>query len=392
MKSALLSSACTIFFAAAASQAKSDTVELCNAMPFSAWLSVAYEDSKYDDLMSRGWYNVSPGECRRFSDIAGKWFYLLWSSSQESAQYIYGRDNVSRTGFNFFCYDPKKAFEVSASASCANKAGYAALRLGSNSDHRYSIKAKNHDHLTVATARLAEYAINGRIAFEKFLHAQTGREPPFSLGIKFEEVADGILVTQVFPGMPAEEEGVQVGDIITSLDGEKIHSGRDFFQILDAISLFRETPLNISVRRREKQLNGVILPMFFAFNHRDYREQGKVGAFVWETLDGGAFGFGNEFGCGLLAAGFEGFRSLGRGTGYDWSGVAEDTSSCSKQLNRKHEKQRILYDSATKAGFWASLLLPSIPVAKLFKSQKGLRLSQRSRHVAPSHYGKGSLK
>ena len=72
--------------------------------------------------------------------------------------------------------------------------------------------------------------------------------------------------------------------------------------------------------------------------------------------------------------------------------MSRGTSGCSKTANQAHEKKRILYADASNAGFWASFLVPGIPAAKVLKSGKAAKLAQRSRHVAPAQYGKGSLK
>jgi len=117
-----------------------------------------------------------------------------------------------------------------------------------------------------------------------------------------------------------------------------------------------------------------------------------VGAFIWETLDGAALGFGNEVLCGGAIGGVEGISSFWYGKDYDWDSVSKDTSHCTDYLNAEHEKQRILYEDATNAGFWASFLVPGIPVAKVLKGGKGVKLAQRSRHVAPANYGTGCLK
>ena len=47
-----------------------------------------------------------------------------------------------------------------------------------------------------------------------------------ALGIK-TDVYDGALVEEVFPDSPAEEAGIEVGDIITAVDGEKVRDAGD---------------------------------------------------------------------------------------------------------------------------------------------------------------------
>jgi serine protease Do len=40
-------------------------------------------------------------------------------------------------------------------------------------------------------------------------------------------VKEGILVSQIAPGSPAEKAGLKVGDIIVAIDGEKVREVRE---------------------------------------------------------------------------------------------------------------------------------------------------------------------
>lgn len=52
------------------------------------------------------------------------------------------------------------------------------------------------------------------------------------LGVRVEEKEDGLTVVEVLPGTPAEQAGVQAGDVITEFDGKAIKSRADFLQRL----------------------------------------------------------------------------------------------------------------------------------------------------------------
>jgi S1-C subfamily serine protease len=76
------------------------------------------------------------------------------------------------------------------------------------------------------------------------------------IGVVSEKHADGLRVTVVSENSGAEEAGIQVGDIITEIDGRPVTSRKDLFEItrkckvgdMVKLKLIRDkTPMNKSV-------------------------------------------------------------------------------------------------------------------------------------------------
>lgn len=76
------------------------------------------------------------------------------------------------------------------------------------------------------------------------------------LGIALEETDAGLEVVQVAPESPAEESGVQVGDILTAVDGESVGSVRDVLSIIRVLDAGDEITLTIT---RESEVQDIIL-------------------------------------------------------------------------------------------------------------------------------------
>ena len=81
--------------------------------------------------------------------------------------------------------------------------------------------------------------------------AQQGEPQPF-LGFGFEPAADGVLVTQVLPGSPADEAGLVSGDLITAINGDTVTAD----DITDAISALNVgDPVDLSVTRSDETVD-----------------------------------------------------------------------------------------------------------------------------------------
>lgn len=64
-----------------------------------------------------------------------------------------------------------------------------------------------------------------------------------AIGVRVESLPDGLMVAQVFPGMPAERSGVRPGDVITAFNGVALGVGRP-----DLTDLIRVQPKGAEVR------------------------------------------------------------------------------------------------------------------------------------------------
>jgi serine protease Do len=78
------------------------------------------------------------------------------------------------------------------------------------------------------------------------------------LGIAGREVEDRCVVTQVFPGFPAEKAGIAVGDVIMSLEGEKIDSLVELTRLIVAKEPGDEVELKLLRGGKEMKLDVVL--------------------------------------------------------------------------------------------------------------------------------------
>jgi serine protease Do len=96
---------------------------------------------------------------------------------------------------------------------------------------------------------------------------------PVTLGIEFQDLDPalrevmnlppnirGVLINRIDPGSPADEAGLRRGDVLSQLDGKKLQSARQLFEILEtvtpnqqlALALWRDTEtLKVSLRAQE---------------------------------------------------------------------------------------------------------------------------------------------
>ncbi len=64
-------------------------------------------------------------------------------------------------------------------------------------------------------------------------------------------ITGGALVSEVIPGEPAAQAGIQQGDVIVSIDGERVSSASDLLNLVAAIRPGRQIPLTL-IRGRER--------------------------------------------------------------------------------------------------------------------------------------------
>lgn len=67
------------------------------------------------------------------------------------------------------------------------------------------------------------------------------------LGVSFRQVGDDVIVTQVFPGKAAAEAGVGLGDVLISIDGDKIGGVDDVGRVVRRQSPYER--IDVVVRR-----------------------------------------------------------------------------------------------------------------------------------------------
>ncbi|MCU0603110.1 MAG: DegQ family serine endoprotease [Desulfobacterales bacterium] len=64
----------------------------------------------------------------------------------------------------------------------------------------------------------------------------------------------GVLVTQVFPGDPADKAGIQAKDVIIAVDGKPVGTGRELSSAVAAMAVGREIPVKILREGKERVL------------------------------------------------------------------------------------------------------------------------------------------
>jgi serine protease Do len=62
----------------------------------------------------------------------------------------------------------------------------------------------------------------------------------------------GVLVTQVFPGDPAEKAGIKVKDVIIAVDGKPVGTGRELSSVVAGMAVGKEVPVKILREGKEQ--------------------------------------------------------------------------------------------------------------------------------------------
>lgn len=349
--------------------------EICNGAPVKLYLAVSY------DGVSRGWYKLEPGGCARFNGVRGRTVNYFAQASEPLARWLSRGGGLEWNGWAYRCVHPREAFQFAARGRCAEKRGFATFRL-SGAANRMTLSEENHRGVAFSDLPRLRRALSGRMAFEATLRNTPGREPPFQLGVSTGEGRQGVRVVKVHAGMPAEAEGLKPGDEIVALNGYTVRDAGQLRWVLDTLSLFADAPLPMTILRDGRKISGSIAPMFYEFNHRDYRPGGGAKTFLWSAVNGVAFGFGNELACGGVFSLAEGASALAEERDLDAGWIKSNAERCASNLNRELAKHEILHKSAANAAFWASLIAPGLPVGKLARAARGVPLAARSRFVA----------
>ena len=80
--------------------------------------------------------------------------------------------------------------------------------------------------------RLVEYLANEK-EIESKLEKPRGSKKPY-LGVSTDETAEGVIVTGIGKDTPAEKAGLKKGDVVSSVDGKRTDTYRDFTAALNA--------------------------------------------------------------------------------------------------------------------------------------------------------------
>ena len=127
------------------------------------------------------------------------------------------------------------------------------------------------------------------------------------------------------------------------------------------------------------------MPMFFEFNHPDYNDFNRITTFSWSFFDGITFGFLNEIGCGLLHGAEEWGRAHESGKEFNDKEFSRKYNSCAERMNEELLESEILFDKASTAAFWSSMIVPvggaAKGVSKLSRLKNSVPLAARSRFV-----------
>jgi len=75
--------------------------------------------------------------------------------------------------------------------------------------------------------------------------AQNGTVKRGYLGVRTQPVANGLLVLWLEEGGPAENGGLLVGDILTSVGGQKVSDPDDLFSALNSVVVGNATPIEV---------------------------------------------------------------------------------------------------------------------------------------------------
>lgn len=124
------------------------------------------------------------------------------------------------------------------------------------------------------------------------------------LGVRITDADAGVKVDQVQPNSAAEKAGVKAGDVITTFDGERVRSGRQFARLVQETPPGRSVKMTVSRDGQQKDLQvtpdegrglrerlgelGDRLPPFdfnFDFDLPELRSGRRLGVTVQEMTD-----------------------------------------------------------------------------------------------------------
>jgi serine protease Do len=79
-----------------------------------------------------------------------------------------------------------------------------------------------------------------------------------------KQVRDGVIVTDVDTGSPADKAGIKTGDAVTEFDGERVRSTRQFTRLVQETADGRSVPATLS--RDGKKVTVTVIPEHSAFD------------------------------------------------------------------------------------------------------------------------------
>ncbi len=141
----------------------------------------------------------------------------------------------------------------------------------------------------------------------------------------------GVLVSQVFKGDPAEEAGIKPNDIIVSVDGETVNTGRELSAKIADLEVGKKTKIVVIRDGKEKTLTAKLAerkdPDVVA-SKQDLKDNGELGLQVSELNPKTARQFGHtEEDAGVLVVGVK------PGSKADKAGIQQ--GDLLKEINRK---------------------------------------------------------
>lgn len=75
---------------------------------------------------------------------------------------------------------------------------------------------------------------------------------------EYYDVPEGVLITEVFPGDPADKAGIEKGDIITAVNGQTVNSPRELSKRIADIAPGSDVELRIVRDGREKEVTATV--------------------------------------------------------------------------------------------------------------------------------------
>lgn len=141
----------------------------------------------------------------------------------------------------------------------------------------------------------------------------------------------GVLVSQVFKGDPAEEAGIKPNDIIVSVDGQPVNTGRELSSKIAGLEVGKSTKITVIRDGKQKTLSAKLAerqdPEMVAAK-QDLKEDGQLGLQVAELNPKSARQFGHpEDEKGVLVVGVK------PGSKADKAGIQQ--GDLLKEVNRK---------------------------------------------------------
>lgn len=105
------------------------------------------------------------------------------------------------------------------------------------------------------------------------------------------KIKNGLIVTQIEHGSPADKAGLQVGDVIVSANNRKIRSARDMYNLVGLLHIGQSIDLKLYRKGVEIDLTAVIqpieIPVVDGGEYKDILAGVKIGEIRESSLQGG---------------------------------------------------------------------------------------------------------